>query len=205
MSEAEFCEACDEPAHKTVLLNDTVRIIRVQFPPKHVTLFHRHQLDSFYIHLKTAHLRNDVVGKDAAELSLNFGGCAYGAHESAPFVHQITGLDDIGWDCIDGELLAKPPSVAPAALLHDDYEQILSGERVRMYKVSVAGGASVGPVNHEFYSVVTMLADGNVEGSLAPDGAKSFSVGECAWVAPGPFTLKNNGTEPFVVYITELL
>lgn len=30
----DFVEACEEPRHKTTLLNDYVRILRVRFPPK---------------------------------------------------------------------------------------------------------------------------------------------------------------------------
>ena len=59
-----YVEAKDEPQHKVVLENDYVRIIRVQFPPKAVTQWHRHSEDSFYIHLETMTLCNEVVGKE---------------------------------------------------------------------------------------------------------------------------------------------
>ena len=130
-SEVPVVEASSEPRHKIALHTPYLRMLRVRFPMGDTTLYHRHNIDSFYIDLAEARLRNDMVGAGVTEHNAHFGTLSYKQHSTAPYIHRITCLEGDQWFCIDGELLEPPPFSADAPISDPGYELKLESPRCR--------------------------------------------------------------------------
>eukprot|EP00041_Stephanoeca_diplocostata_P029502 m.872544 g.872544 ORF g.872544 m.872544 type:complete len:221 (+) comp23571_c0_seq10:101-763(+) len=212
-----FVEARDEPSHHVIFENEYIRAIRVLI--KHganPTLWHRHNLDSFYIHLENAQLLNACVGKDPGTLDLKFGGCAYGNHAENPFVHQISVLSTSGWRCIDGELLSTPKVVAERPLVAENHSLALEKGRVRMYTVDIPPQTRCKPVTYGFHglffsSVETSQlqvtkTDANTDATnVSVSTQMKYEVGDCFEIHPTTIvTYFNHGDAPVSAHIVEI-
>ena len=106
-------------------------MLRVKFPGNDQTLWHRHRIDSFYIDLANAKLRNEMLDGPVTEHQACFGTLSYKEHSTAPYIHRITCLEGAQWFCIDGEILASPPQQAAAPISDGHHTLELECDRCR--------------------------------------------------------------------------
>src|SRR4051812_27455504 len=104
----------DEPMHRVVFENDTVRLIDVQIKPGETSLYHIHVIPSVVVYLTQSTNRSEswpdktILTRDVAP-----GQSRYAPYDEKPLTHRVTNTGAGLFRVFDIELLKKPAAGAP--------------------------------------------------------------------------------------------
>jgi hypothetical protein len=129
----------EEPRHKVALVNDYIRLLDVRIQPGDTSLFHVHQIPSFFIPLSTTRIGSQMKGQGPRESSFPIDSTWYNGFENGPLIHRVWDDDTNVLHVIDLELLATKNSILPSNIelpLKIDFEN----DKLRVYKFRVEAG-----------------------------------------------------------------
>src|SRR5215471_19196509 len=129
----------EEPRHKVALENDYIRLLDVHIQPGDTSLFHVHQIPSFFIPLSTTMTGAEVKGQSPRKWRFPIDSTWYNGFENGPLVHRVWDNDTNVLHVIDLELLATKNSILPGNIelpLKIDFEN----DKLRVYKFRVEAG-----------------------------------------------------------------
>jgi hypothetical protein len=127
-----------EPRHKVALENEWVRLLDVRLPPGDTSLFHIHEIPSFFIPLSTTEVGIEVKGQQAQDSKFTIGGTYYNGFENGPLIHRVWNTDTNTLHIIDLELLATKNITLPATIQLPGAKIDFENEKLRVYKFEVA-------------------------------------------------------------------
>ncbi|HET9823927.1 MAG TPA: hypothetical protein VFP87_01265 [Chitinophagaceae bacterium] len=185
----------DEPRHKVVLQNEYIRLLDVRIPPGDTSLYHVHEIPSFFIPLSTTITRSQVKGHEPRNWRFPIDSTWYNGFESGPLVHRVWNIDTNVLHVIDLELLSSKNSPLPETIqlpFKIDFEN----QKLRVYKFDLQAYQNLNlPLLKSpmlFISVegagaeIKDLRDKNVSYKLVPGGFQ--------WLEPKRnFKIKNPG------------
>jgi hypothetical protein len=131
-----------EPRHKVALENEYIRLLDVRVLPGDTSLFHIHEITSFFIPLSVTAIGSEVKGQPRQESKLIAGATWYNGFENGPLIHRVWNSDTNVLHVIDLELLSAKNKILPTTQLAGagiDFEN----EKLRVYKLPVATGQTI--------------------------------------------------------------
>ena len=135
-----------EPRHRVVFQNQSVRIYDCLIPPGDITLFHTHSFDSVTVVVSGGKARNEFVGKPPMEFSIPTGVSNFSKGTNAPYTHRIENVGTTPLRFVVPELLSSSSSPGvPASLGKVPGTQLVwENDRVAAYRVSIDPDQSTG-------------------------------------------------------------
>ncbi len=181
--------AHEEPRHVPKLVNEWVRVIDVEIPEGEQTLFHAHALDYPYLMITGVTLDNQVHGEPRREVTIRAGDVGYyRASTQGVYTHRFINRGPGTFRAIGIELL-KPLGVAAetGAPLADrpGLRTVLDNERVRAWRIALAPGQALGPLDIPGPSLRVAMTAGTLTESV--DGRE-----ETFELAPAGFVFREN-------------
>lgn len=122
----------EEPRHKLALQNEYIRLLDVRIQPGDTSLFHVHQVPSFFIPLSTTMIGAEVQGQSPRQSRFPIDSTWYNGFENGPLIHRVWNNDTNVLHVIDLELLATRNSTLPNTIqlpFKIDFEN----EKLRVY------------------------------------------------------------------------
>jgi quercetin dioxygenase-like cupin family protein len=197
-------EITAEPHHQLALMNQYVRVFKVDVPPHQATLMHCHRHDYVYVTLGATELENDVEGKPPARLKLQDGETRF---SPGPFAHVVKVLADTPFRNVTIELLQdRNPDMAKwdeergLDILQGGTEDVLFvKDGARVSDIQLQPGAMIPQHRHPGPHLLVAVTD--LELRTSPSGKTSkpveLKVGDVRWIPAGPaHTLMNLGNRP---------
>jgi quercetin dioxygenase-like cupin family protein len=215
----------DEPRHRTVFQEGSIRVLDIQIPPGDTTLFHTHTTAILYVTIGRSQTRSQTFGKDwpapaaprpaaaAAAVAGTGPGPASRTSErlmsspaeyvTAPLTHRVNNVGTSTFRLI-GVSNASPGAAGAA-----DETPGIAGEReiandyFRGYRSTLAPGASLARHSHKTPVIVVQATDGQV----TADGGKGAlsGPGSLIYVAAGqPHAVTNAGSGAVTVVEVEV-
>ena len=158
--------ANEEPRHVVKLENEWVRVVDVEIPEGEQTLYHTHSLDYPYVLVSSVTLFNQVYGQEAKDVKMQAGFIGYySATSKGAYTHRFINRGPGIFRAIGIELMKPAPQAAsPHAPLPalTGVEIALDNDRVGVYRIRLAPGASLGPVTIPGPSIRVALGEGKV-------------------------------------------
>jgi hypothetical protein len=195
----------DEPMHRFRFANAHAYVYDVLIPPEAVTLYHRHDEDTFYVAVAGAHVCNQPLGQEPVIGDVERGTVMVMPHRAKPLIHQVTNKGAADMRLIGAEILSSPPVAAAAPLAAPGLALLAEKPRVRSYALALAPGHSTGDMRCDFSGLLVVLSEGCLE--IAGDGAArtlSLSPGDVIWHdGPAVQRLTNRGPAPFEAVLGE--
>ncbi len=131
-----------EPRHKLVFENDTLRIFDTRIPVGDVSLFHTHSFDSAFVCIDGGETQSEELGKPIQKRPpFNSGDVWYRPHATTPLTHRVTNLGQTNFRVLDIEL-RKPLMESDVAMtkLPNNFVPILENDRVRVTRLTLKPG-----------------------------------------------------------------
>jgi hypothetical protein len=158
--------ANEEPRHVVKLENEWVRIVDVEIPQGEQTMYHTHSLDYPYVLVTSVTLFNQIYGEEAKDVKMQAGFIGYySATTKGAYTHRFINRGPGTFRAIGIELLKPVPqpagTSAPLPAL-SGVETALDNDRVGVYRIKIAPGASVGPLTIPGPSIRVALGDGKL-------------------------------------------
>lgn len=158
-----------EPQHHLVFSNPFVRVIDATLPPLYVSQYHSHEHDNVAVTIQSG--RDDAQG----QARVGFAGFSRGGYS-----HVTTNPNTGTMRFIDVELLGADRSEHAEEPL-PFHETVLTNARVRVMRVRLAAGQSVGEHRHASGYVRVTVRGGDGAGTFrwvgVADGAASLEAG----------------------------
>ena len=113
----------------------------VTLPAGRSTTYHSHNQDLFFVIIKGAKIKNQVLGKDPVDIDFKQDNIYFANYTKTPGTHQITNVEPentmwlLGMAIIHPEAGRFTPSSRPAK-----YEATLENERVRSWRLKLGLG-----------------------------------------------------------------
>ena len=128
----------EEPRHKVALENEYIRLLDVRLPPGDTSLFHIHEIPSFFIPLSTTAIGSQVQGQEPKESRFAADSTWYNGFENGPLVHRVWNSDTSLLHVIDLELLSPKNSVLPDVLALASFKIAFENNKLRVYKFKLS-------------------------------------------------------------------
>ena len=132
----------EEPRHKVALENSYIRLLDVRIQPGDTSLFHVHQIPSYFIPLSTTAVGSEVKGQTPRQSRFPIDSTWYNGFENGPLVHRVWNNDTSILHVMDLELLATKNSTLSSNTtlpFKIDFEN----EKLRVYKFQLPVGKSI--------------------------------------------------------------
>jgi hypothetical protein len=174
----------EEPRHKVALENEYIRLLDVRIQPGDTSLFHVHQIASFFIPLSTTAIGSEVKGKAPAQSRFPLDSTWYNGFENGPLIHRVWNNDTNILHVIDLELLATKNSTLPNTIqlpFKIDFEN----EKLRVYKFQLQAGQSIALPLIKTPMLLVSIAGAGLE--LKDSDKRSFidlNPGSFRWLDP---------------------
>ena len=209
MPEENFVEVANEPRHRFRLENEFVRVYDFQLHPGEMTLYHRHDADTFYVAIEPASILDQPLGHPPASETVSWpAGIAWcQGYASKPVIHRVTNSGTEAMRVIGAEVRRPPPGKPSSALQSAFYELKYEDTRVRVYRLNLAAGEGTGTVGYDF----TGLLVASLSTRLAMrEGSRSWvqqvGAGDIHWhVGQLEVEVTNTGAGPFRAYLAQWL
>ncbi|HEV8284308.1 MAG TPA: hypothetical protein VGQ09_08355 [Chitinophagaceae bacterium] len=187
-----------EPRHKVALENEYVRLLDVRLPPKDTSLFHIHEIPSFFIPLSTTTIGIEVKGQAPQESKFTAGSTWYNDFANGPLVHKVWNSDTNVLHVVDLELLSPKNTILPAVDLPGlkiDFEN----EKLRVYKFEIVPNQHLilPPLKTPmlFISVSGPTLEINNANGYVPPGGRKINAGGFQWLdPPKKYVISNSAT-----------
>jgi hypothetical protein len=145
--EAVIVPIDQEPNHRCVLKNKSLRVFDVRFLPGEVSLYHRHEADSVFICLEGANVTSEEPGKPLIPRPpIPSRHIYYRPYSRCPLTHRVRNLDSTPFRILDIEVLAKQRGSTPLAMLPSAFNMILDNDRVRVSGARLKAGQTTGAI-----------------------------------------------------------
>jgi len=207
----EYVNVRDEPQHRHEYENNLIRIFDVILPPRHVTLYHAHFLDTVYAIVHGTTLSGKVLAGDSPSLpkpvTAPAGFVAFNSHSAEPLIHEVTNNGDVTARLIGVELkldekkFTKQPINAQSFKLKEVYP------KVRVYQLSLAPGESTGDIEADFPGLLIALTESSISIDYAGKLKRTASLEPASWEwfeQPGTTNITNVGITTFNAIFYEL-
>ncbi|MCC6433770.1 MAG: hypothetical protein IT196_01960 [Acidimicrobiales bacterium] len=201
-----WVEVRDEPRHRRRFEDEHIRMYDVLVAPGDTTLFHRHTEDTLYISINDARVQDRTWGSEEARTGdAPAGLCLCRPHRARPLIHQVTNVGDGPMRMIGAEIKASPPLRRGSPLEAAHHTLALERDRVRVYALDLAPGASTGSLDYGFAAYTVFLTVATVQ---VRDGDGTHSGVQApgdVWWRPDGFrgTIANIGEEPLRALVAE--
>ena len=129
----------EEPRHKVALQNEYIRLLDVRVLPGDTSLFHVHQIPSFFIPLSTTRIGSEVQGQSPRESRFPIDSTWFNGFENGPLIHRVWNNDTNVLHVIDLELLATKNS-ALSNTIQLPFKIDFENEKLRVYKFELKAG-----------------------------------------------------------------
>ncbi len=212
----------NEPHHHLQLQNNYVRVFYVEVAPHEATLMHAHDKPYLYVALGDAKFRNNVLGKDAQEVTL---ADAQSHYSPGNFAHIATNKLDTPFRNVTVEFLqpqTKPRNLCTEVIEHqplhcpafvDPHDTTpLSGGftslpifetgQVRLSMVRMAPSAKTILLVPGRNILVVVLEDSTLRVSEQSKPAEECHAGDLAWLARGNRAGITNGSKSVASYLS---
>ena len=133
----------EEPRHNLALENDYMRLLDVRIQPGDTSLFHVHQIPSFFIPLSTTKIGSEVKGQAPMQSRFPLDSTWYNGFENGPLIHRVWNSDTNILHVIDLELLATKNSILPNTIQFP-FKIDFENEKLRVYKFQLQAGQMIG-------------------------------------------------------------
>src|SRR4051812_3263269 len=178
----------DEPMHRVVFENDTVRLIDVQIKPGETSLYHIHVIPSVVVYLTQSTNRSEswpdktILTRDVAP-----GQSRYAPYDEKPLTHRVTNTGAGLFRVFDIELLNTPganrtlPPIAGSAMKSQWEEKLARSSELQLEpkaKTEISAGGS---------SLLVVAVNGTLQlsGGAAGDGkSKTLKWGDYQFFPP---------------------
>jgi len=207
----EYVNVRDEPQHHHEYENELVRIYDVVLPPRHVTLYHAHYVDTIYAIVRGSTMQGKVLIGGSPSLpepiTVPSGFVAWNGHTKEPLIHQVTNKGEqqarlVGVEIkIPEQKFENPALASPGLILKETYKN------VRVYELALAPGGNVIELDINFSGLIIALTESSV--SLDYDAVisrtASFEPASWEWLdKPGKIKISNVGASAFKALLYEL-
>jgi len=208
---AEYVNVRDEPQHRHEYENDLIRIYDVVLPPKYVTLYHAHYIDTIYAIIQGSTMKGKVLVGNSPSLpkpiTVPSGFVAWNGHTDEPLIHEVTNEGDGTARLVGVELKFKErkfkqqPATANGLTLKDTYKN------VRVYELALEPGESTGELNMNFSGLIIALTESSVSLDYADVLTRTASLEPASWEwldRNEKINITNIGISPFKAILYEL-
>jgi len=207
----EYVNVRYEPQHRHEFENELVRIYDVILPPRYVTLYHAHFLDTIYAIVHGSTLSGRVLVGNAPSLPKAAfalaGFVLWNGHKKEPLIHEVTNEGDSAARLLGVELkfdekkFARQPVAAGGLTLKDTYS------KVRVYELALAPGESTGEMDIDFSGLLIALTESSISFDYTGALSRTASLEPASWEwleQPGKINITNVGISPFKAVFYEL-
>jgi quercetin dioxygenase-like cupin family protein len=196
-----------EPAHRLVLQNESIRVFEVWLAPGDDSLWHVHRHDGISVRLADATVEDQPQVGPAETFHLRRGAVAYGATPTAR-THRVRNRGTTAFHNMYVELLADPDMGRDRPLVAaSDRPAEFENDRVRALRRILAPGESTAMHTHASSGVAVAVTVGRLEISYPDRDARARDVktGSVQWIDPGTtHSLRNVGDAPIEIVDIEL-
>jgi hypothetical protein len=194
------------PFHLLTFQNENMALVNVTVPPGRSTTYHSHDQDLFFVIIRGAKIKNQVLGKDPVDLDFKAGNVYFANYTKTPGVHQIINVDQnmlwlLGLAIVHPEAGLFRPSTRPAK-----YEVAMDNERVRAWRLKLSPGETAPIVQQTAPGARFVVAGGNVAEKRPgkPDQPLVLKNGDFEALPAEEHGLENIGKGPVEVVEVEL-
>ncbi len=190
-----------EPHHKTVLLNNYVRLIDVHLNPGDTTLYHIHAAPSVVVFISKSLMgTQDMSGTGLPSGEVLPGQTLFRDYEKEPVTHRVYNSGDNVFHVMDIELEKKEPSPDSClALQQTNIETTINEKLVRVYKFDLKAQL---PVNISKSSCAYLLIC--ISGEIETAG-KKIKTGEYIFFDPDKdFSISNTQSSNALCVLLQL-
>ena len=183
----------EEPRHKPVFQNESIRILNVLLPPGDTTQYHRHALPSVFLCLTKTTTAGQLLGKDPVQSSSAIGYMWF--ENLAPphsKVHRVWNVDTNTFHVMDIELLSKDSGFTEKPLLLPHLQIAIDTPWARSYTLALEKGTDfVVTSNRKLLAVAILDATVQLQKGSATE-IQTAQPGAYFWISAGQkFVLKN--------------
>jgi hypothetical protein len=195
-----------EPRHKVALKNQWIRLLDVRIAPGDTSLFHIHEIPSYFIPLSNTAIGSQVKGQWPQESKFTVGATWYNGFENGPLIHKVWNSDTNVLHVIDLELLSSKNSKLPSIRLPNsnlDFEN----ERLRSYKFEIINyqPVTLPPLNTPMIVISLSGAEIQIRNANKKNVSYRVKAGGFQWLdADQSFVISNEGNTPTNVVIIVL-
>ncbi len=192
----------DEPLHRVVFQNQSVRVFDVVLRPGDVSLFHRHTHDMAGISIIDTPSWEEVLGGERKDTPADKDGEAWFVqHEGTQFVHRVANTGDRIAHYAAVEILYPPRTNSDASTLEPlaGFSTQLANLRVRISRVVLQPGESTREHSHKARYVLIAVGSGRIveRSGNAPTKSIEVAPGFVSWgEQPTSHAVVNTGGAP---------
>ena len=166
-----------EPHHKTLLINNYVRLLDVHIKPGDTTLYHTHAAPSIMVHLTKSIIGIQMMGQAIMPPSeVLQGKTSFAAYDVKPITHRVYNAGKNVFHVMDIELVKKQPSAHSCAALQIPGAAITIDEKLaRVYKFDLVNQQSINlPAGSCAHLLICITGEVNTNGKKISTGKYLF-------------------------------
>ena len=171
----------EEPHHKVVLQNDSVKILEGHIPFRDTALAHLHAANSVVVFLSKSTFAIQIVGEAPVVAEVNPGDTKYAAYGDKPIKHKVWNESTPMFHFIVIEMLKRHPSNDTCTIISQPGVKIQWQQKlVRIYNLDITKGRQyILPKSNCAYflidisGLITTSSSGSIN-TLQPDGFVFF-------------------------------
>lgn len=182
-----------EPRHKVALENEWIRLLDVRVAPGDTSLFHIHEIPSYFIPLSNTAIGSEVKGQAPQESRFAVGATWYNGFENGPLIHKVWNSDTNVLHVIDLELLSTKKSALPFLELKN-FKIDFENEKLRVYKFEMSPNQTITLPSLKTPMVIISLSGGEIGVRTASKSKMGYhvSAGAFKWLQVGQSFVINN-------------
>lgn len=189
-----------EPHHKSVLVNNYVRLLDVHINPNDTTLYHIHAAPSVIVIISNSTIGIQKMGESpSAPGNVTAGSTSFVDYEKNPVTHRVYNSGNNVFHVMDIELVKKEPSLDSCnALQENNIETTINNNLVRVYKFDLLNNSL--RINKSSCAHLLICISGKVNTSN-----KTISNGKYVFFNPNTdITLSNKNADKSTCVVLEL-
>ena len=183
-----------EPRHKVALENEWVRLLDVRVPAGDTSLFHIHEIPSYFIPLSNTAIGSEIKEQAPQESKFTVGATWYNGFENGPLIHKVWNNDTGVLHVIDLELLSAKKSILPSLELKN-FKIDFENEKLRVYRMELRGNQRINLPSLKTPMLIISLSGAQIDVRTAKknDARYHINAGGFQWLqANQSFVIKNN-------------
>ena len=194
------------PFHLFTFQDENMSLANVTLPAGRTTTYHSHNQDLFFVIIKGAKVKNQVLGADPVEFDFKVGNVYLAYYTKTPGTHQIINIDQntlwlLGMGIVQPEAGHFTPSTRA-----DKYEVVMDNERVRAWRLRLGPGEAAPAVRQTAPGTRFVVTGGDVVEKRPgkPDQPMVLKTGDFMELPVEERVLENTGTSAIEIVEAEL-
>jgi len=192
-----------EPMHRLVYRNPLVRVLDVRIPPGETTAYHVHSAPMVGVAIQDARVWYQAAGAAPGPAAgpkptpYEFTNWS----QPLPYTHRVANVDRAPLHYVVAEWLARSGQETPALPNDETRELVEESPALRVYRITLAPGASTWPHTHVGPGLVVLGTPGSLQDDGGPHARGGSGAGSWRW-REGPYRhrLRNDGKTRLVVF-----